>query len=235
MTAKRQAFGEFLIVSLNQAYTSKLSQSEETPTASRNHYRRMSRILSLPLTKKGTPISLRRRAAIAILVAAAILLLGGCGAILREYFLPDDFTQSAVRSYNQGECIFIRDPNYQERLNTLFLPTIPADFIATDKSISDTTQSWEWDDKQGNKIRFLQFALMYEFRSIGVKDYETYQNFTDGTVTYFYQENPDTRLIVWTYQGYGFSLQLITRGENNNPITADDLLAIAKSTIENQS
>lgn len=234
MHASRIAFRELLAISLSESYTAELTASTESPAASRRHYKRMGRILSLPLSAKGRPVSRRRSAVIALLVAAAILLLAGCGAILREALLPDTFSQTAFRSYDRGACIFVRDPNYKTELSTCYLPTLPKDYAVLEKQSADYIQVWEWANKRGDTLYYHQYALSQEFRSISVADYSILKDFTQNGIVYFYQESKTEQFIFWTYEGYGFSLTYRPRFEVDSSFTAEDLFDIAKSTLDNE-
>ena len=44
----------------------------------------MGKILSHPISKRGLPISIRRRAVIAVILAAALLILAGCGTVIYQ-------------------------------------------------------------------------------------------------------------------------------------------------------
>ena len=205
---------------LSSVYEKELAKNNESDIGSRKHYRKMSRILALSLTASGALVNVRRRALIAILVAAALLLFGGCGVVFHEEI------SEAFRDIFEDHIIIrfeISDPKEQiiERYHPSY---IPEGFHAHTKDVGDNFYERQYMTDDGLSLRYSQFAPSLDNYSVYF-DEASYYDIQYKGKTYFYNKGPVFDSIYWFHDGYIFHLK------TNFTLTEEELFRIIDSIV----
>ena len=206
MENSREAFKDVLVSALSKRYLAEIRGSDETDAASSRHYREMGKILSHRLSKKGAPISYKRRALIALFLAAAILLLGGFGVMAYEE-IKSAFRESVEYHGEDKSIIRFTMIEVKGEIQETYLPTyLPEGFEQCSENIGSYFIE-KWYKTSDNKIIvYTQYAPIQEKYNIVLPESE-YSDFTYNERDYFYTKAAVYNILYWQNDGYIFKIK----------------------------
>ena len=209
MENSREAFKDILVNALSKRYLAEIRGSDETDAASSRHYREMGKILSHRLSKKGAPISYKRRALIALFLAAAILLLGGFGVMAYEEI--GNMIRSAERE--------IVEYYYEDHFRIHFYLTEPKSRIEETYALTYVPEGYELVHQENeelfvtyiyrNKRETLKFSQNVTISNdrYTLLPIDEYRDFTYNGVDYFYTKGAVNNVLQWKNESYVFKIR----------------------------
>ena len=204
---------------LSSVYEKELAKNNESDIGSRKHYRKMSRILALSLTASGALVNVRRRALIAILVAAALLLVGGTGIVF-----ADEISKIMREIYEDRMVIVMDDINHKSKIEERYVSAyLEENYHLRWSHIYQQACTYQWENEKGYSIRFTQYASVTPEYSATV-DKGASKDIKRNNNTYCFQKGPSLDSIFWNYDGYHFSMSF-------TPIPEEELFRIIDSIV----
>ena len=206
MENSREAFKDILVNALSKRYLAEIRGSDETDAASSRHYREMGKILSHRLSKKGAPISYKRRALIALFLAAAILLLGGFGVMAYEE-IKSAFRESVEENGEDQSFIRFTMTEVKGEIQETYLPTyLPEGFELLWENIGFNFVERQYKTSDDNYIDYTQYAPMQEEYNTVMPE-SKFLDFTYNGRNYFYTKGPVFNILIWQNDGYIFKIE----------------------------
>ena len=142
---------------MSQKYEEEMALNEETADCSKQHYVKMRRILNL----HGTNVintKFNKRALIAILIAAALLLAGCSVYVFREAIF--DFIEEIYDDYIRVSYDEDREGNEEKIEHIYTVQYVPEGYELKKEIASPLKVYFLWENVAGEKITFKQYNLL---------------------------------------------------------------------------
>lgn len=204
MESGKEIFSRAVIDGFEEKYREGLAVSAfESDAFSRAHARRMSSILDSRIKYVPDKRTRVKRAALAALIAAA-LLLAGCAAIVYKEQIGDFFVE--IRdTYIKGDFIKDEDANNQI-IEEIYVPTyIPNGYVQVKEQKLNSYALYEFSNDNGDVLIFEQVTI--ESAKFFINNEDGYTNtITLDEKTVYYRVSNGTYVYIWNNEKYAFSL-----------------------------
>lgn len=200
-TSNLELFKQALIIGINNKIDTIINSCDEEIKTSKRHKIAMNKIIYGRASVR-KPWSPRVRKAIAILVAAALLLLSGCGIIFRNKIreLTIDFYDKYI------EISYAKDDQSGSPIKDLYTLTyIPDGYVFKNERILNINVKYFYYNSQGNMIRLEQSILAGTIFHIDTEHGYTEINDIDNYEV-FYKKAETTHYYYWNNGVYIFEL-----------------------------
>ena len=205
MESGKEIFSRAVIDGFEEKYREGLAVSaSESGEFSRTHARRMSSIIGSKVKYVADKHTRIKRAALAALIAAA-LLLAGCAAIVYKEQIGDFFVE--IRdTYIKGDFNKDEDANNQI-IEEIYVPTyIPNGYLPVkEQIIASNMRYYEFNNDNGAVLIFEQATI--ESANFFINNEDGYTNtITLDEKTVYYRVSNGTYAYIWNNEKYAFSL-----------------------------
>ena len=198
----RELFEEVLLEGANRRIDREIAEFDEAFICSNNHIKNMARILN----GKGIKKPLNRKM-IAILVAAAILLLAGCGVIFRQEIR--EFITNIKEFF--VEIRFDNGENESRTIDEIYeLTYLPEGYKLEKQEINITMVDYIFTDSSESYIRFIQRPIDPSSFAVDI-EHGDYEIINIGEYEVYSQQLNDSYYYIWNDGKY--SMQLYTSDE----------------------
>lgn len=194
----KEALKKALVEVLSEKYDEELAKCrKEDAYCSDEHYRKMSEILGFNVCREKKVMRLTKKTLIAILIAAALLLLG-CGAVIYRYELKGLIQKICRRDielyYDENEV-----SEGKETIEEIYeLTYIPEGYTLVREFSNDFLVRYEWISSTGEDLLFEQSPLKTsklsidsehgEMNIIEIEDCEIYCRTIDSKYCYIWHD-----------------------------------------------
>ena len=207
---------------MSQKYEEEMALNEETADCSKQHYVKMRRILKL----HGTNVSntkFNKRALIAILIAAALLLAGCSVYVFHEAIFDfieeiyDDYIRVSYGEDREGD---------EEQIQHIYLAHyVPEGYELKTEFSTPSTVYYMWENAEGKMISFEQYILLSTDFILDAEKGSTLIIEYNHLKIYCKQIN-DSYYYIWSDGTYALSLATNVELDKNEVIQIIDNLKI---------
>ena len=218
MESGKEIFSRAVIDGFEEKYREGLAVSaSESGEFSRAHARRMSSIIGSKVKYVADKHTRIKRAAIAALIAAA-LLLAGCAAIVYKEQIGDFFVE-IHETYIKGS--FSNEERANEQIiEEYYIPTyIPNGYVQVKEQKLNSYALYEFSNDNGDVLIFEQVTI--ESAKFYINNEDGYTNtITLDKKTVYYRVSNGTYVYIWNNEKYAFSLY------SNTEINEEEIIQI---------
>ena len=207
---------------MSQKYEEEMALNEETADCSKQHYVKMRRILNL----HGTNVintKFNKRALIAILIAAALLLAGCSVYVFREAIF--DFIEEIYDDYIRVSYDEDREGNEEKIEHIYTVQYVPEGYELKKEIASPLKVYFLWENVAGEKITFKQYNLLSTDFFLDGENGSTLIIEHNQFKIYFRQIE-DSYYYIWSDGTYAFCLSADVVLDENEIIRIIDNLVI---------
>lgn len=203
-TADKELFGEALLEAMARKYDREMAACTESAVCTDAHYQAMSRIIGVNVTGRTGRRCISRRAVVAIILAAA-LLLSGCTI----YVYRNKIWNFVERFYEKHIVVSVERNNLQRTSNTITevyaLTYVPEGYVMVEEQIVPIDVFCQFKDGNNHSIIFKQKRLDTAQFYLDVQHQDAI--IFDNEYKIYYRKVNNTHHYIWCDEKYAMIIQ----------------------------
>ena len=202
----KKLFGEALLQALAEKYDEELAACTEDASCSERHLKRMEKIIGVKIRRHADASRRKKSLWIAIVVAAALLLVGCTVYTYRKQI--GNFIEDVFENYFRVSARYDDSEGEGNAVLTEFytLSYVPEGYeLVNEIKLTDYLR-YEWKNEQGDFLRLEQLPIS-NAHEYGLDDTTEYTQITTlSGKKFYYRYNDNKTFIIWTNEKYIMSI-----------------------------